>query len=159
MKKDIEEVTLIGRAFPDSLMDNSGTFAGCNQSLEEDEAFQNFIKENHLESSRASLLAFGPENFMYWYGVLVPGKHDAVKGLLKFNLPASEVFESESNENVAYFDMPLPIEIPHFLDEADKEGIEYDRNLGNSDMPFILRSMNMETKKLTKILYLKSVEK
>lgn len=94
MQTEINELTFIGKAFPDRMMDANGTFAAANQELEADPAFQAFVKEAGLAGQRASLIVFGPENFMYWYGVIAP-KDSEVGGLLKFSLPSARVFQKK----------------------------------------------------------------
>ncbi|MFS8963184.1 hypothetical protein NYF20_08560 [Lactobacillus delbrueckii] len=153
MQTEINELTFIGKAFPDRMMDANGTFAAANQELEADPAFQAFVKEAGLAGQRASLIVFGPENFMYWYGVIAP-KDSEVSGLLKFSLPSARVFQKEETANAAYFDLPLNFELPRFLDEAGDLGSDFQAQLEENPNPYILRQLDLGSKKLTKSLYL-----
>ncbi|GHV98493.1 hypothetical protein lacNasYZ03_11050 [Lactobacillus nasalidis] len=153
MQTEINELTFIGKAFPDRMMDANGTFAASNQELEEDPAFQKFVQEAGVGNQRASLIVFGPENFMYWYGVLAP-QASAPAGLLKFALPQARVFQKEETANAAYFDLPLNFELPRFLDEAGDLGSDFQLRLEENSNPYILRQLDLDSKKLTKSLYL-----
>ncbi|EFO69352.1 hypothetical protein HMPREF9212_0401 [Lactobacillus iners LactinV 03V1-b] len=41
-----------------------------------------------------------------------------------------------------------------FLDKLNKENVTYHENLGESDVPYILEELDLDTKKLTQSLYL-----
>lgn len=154
MEKEIAELTFIGKAYPDSLMDANASFGGSNQELENDQVFQDFLAEQGLTDQRASLIVFGPEDFMYWYGVVTDQDVDQPSGLLKFRLPSARVFEAEEQTNAAYFDLPLNFELPKFLDEAGDLGAKFQAGLADSPNPYILRQLDLGSKKLTKSLYL-----
>ena len=60
----------IGKVFMPNQIDENKTYTIAIQEMENDPVFQKFIKDNGYENERASLVVFGPENFMFWYGIL-----------------------------------------------------------------------------------------
>lgn len=155
MKKLQEKVTFIGRPFPDQLMDEQKTFNQSNMEVEQNQVFQNFITKNNLKNTRSSLVVFGPENFMYWYGVIAPNEVEVPKGLMKFVLPKTQVaVEEKDNQNISFFSQPLNVIISQFLAAVADEGIKIYQNPGDSLTPYVLQNLNLDTKKLTQELYL-----
>ncbi|MDO4912008.1 MAG: hypothetical protein Q3960_00455 [Lactobacillus sp.] len=152
----MEAVDFIGRLFFDSMMDESRSFAKANHEMENDEKFQAFLNEHNLNDQRSSLVVFGPENFVYWYGVVVPhGSISDLAGLMKFELPKAEVATETQDGNISSLDLPLNHEIPAFLKKLTDKGIEVYENLGDSDTPYVLTTADTAEKKLTQVLYLK----
>ena len=155
MKKLQEKVTFIGRPFPDQLMDEQKTFNQSNMEVEQNQVFQNFITKNNLKNTRSSLVVFGPENFMYWYGVIAPNEVGVPKGLMKFVLPEAQVaIKEKDNQNISFFSQPLNVIISQFLAAVADEGIKIYQNPGDSLTPYVLQNLNLDTKKLTQELYL-----
>lgn len=155
MKKLQEKVTFIGRPFPDQLMDEQKTFNQSNMEVEQNQVFQNFITKNNLKNTRSSLVVFGPENFMYWYGVIAPNEVEVPKGLMKFVLPEAQVaIKEKDNQNISFFSQPLNVIISQFLAAVADEGIKIYQNPGDSLTPYVLQNLNLDTKKLTQELYL-----
>lgn len=154
MNNEIEALTFIGKAFPDAMMDSNASFGGCNQSVEEDEAFQKFVKDHDLGENRANLIVFGPEHFMYWYGVAIPEEVDQVPGLLKFSLPKAKVFQKEESASAVAFELPLNFELPKFMNEAGELGDKFQTSMVENLTPYILRQLDLANKKLTKTMYL-----
>lgn len=155
MKKLQEKVTFIGRPFPDQLMDEQKTFNEANMEMEQNQVFQNFITKNNLKNTRSSLVVFGPENFMYWYGVIAPNNIKVPQGLIKFVLPEAQVAITEKdNQNISFFSQPLNVIISQFLAAVADEGIKIYQNPGDSLTPYVLQNLNLDTKKLTQELYL-----
>ena len=155
MKKLQEKVTFVGRPFPDQLMDEQKTFNQSNMEVEQNQVFQNFITKNNLKNTRSSLVVFGPENFMYWYGVIAPNEVEVPKGLMKFVLPKTQVaVEEKDNQNISFFSQPLNVIISQFLAAVADEGIKIYQNPGDSLTPYVLQNLNLDTKKLTQELYL-----
>ena len=112
----------IGKVFMPNQIDENKTYTAAIQEMENDPVFQKFIKDNGYENERASLVVFGPENFMFWYGILADDKQMPVAGLNKFELPASEIAEINTpDSNLAFFSQPLNFVIPTFLDKLSKE--------------------------------------
>lgn len=145
----------IGKVFMPNQIDENKTYTIAIQEMENDPVFQKFIKDNGYENERASLVVFGPENFMFWYGILADDKQMSVAGLNKFELPASEIAEIDTPySNLAFFSQPLNFVIPTFLDKLSKDGITMYENLGDSEKPYVLAKLNLETKELAQILYL-----
>lgn len=145
----------IGKVFMPNQIDENKTYTAAIQEMENDPVFQKFIKDNGCENERASLVVFGPENFMFWYGILADDKQMPVAGLNKFELPASEIAEIDTpDSNLAFFSQPLNFVIPTFLDKLSKDGITMYENLGDSEKPYVLAKLNLETKELAQILYL-----
>lgn len=155
MKKLQKKVTFVGRPFPDQLMDEQKTFTESNIAMEQDQTFLNFIAQNNLNNTRSSLVVFGPENFMYWYGVIAPNEIEVPQGLMKFVLPETQVaVEEKDNQNISFFSQPLNIVISQFLANVADTGIKIYQNPGDSLTPYVLQNLNLKTKKLTQELYL-----
>ena len=133
MKKLQKKVTFVGRPFPDQLMDEQKTFTESNMAMEQDQTFLNFIAQNNLNNTRSSLVVFGPENFMYWYGVIAPNEIEVPRGLMKFVLPETQVaVEEKDNQNISFFSQPLNIVISQFLATVADTGIKIYQNPGDS---------------------------
>lgn len=155
MKKLQKKVTFVGRPFPDQLMDEQKTFTESNMAMEQDQTFLNFIAQNNLNNTRSSLVVFGPENFMYWYGVIAPNEIEVPRGLMKFVLPETQVaVEEKDNQNISFFSQPLNIVISQFLATVSDTGIKIYQNPGDSLTPYVLQNLDLKTKKLTQELYL-----
>lgn len=155
MKKLQKKVTFVGRPFPDQLMDEQKTFTESNIAMEQDQTFLNFIAQNNLNNTRSSLVVFGPENFMYWYGVIAPNEIEVPRGLMKFVLPETQVaVEEKDNQNISFFSQPLNIVISQFLATVADTGIKIYQNPGDSLTPYVLQNLDLKTKKLTQELYL-----
>ena len=155
MKKLQKKVTFVGRPFPDQLMDEQKTFTESNMAMEQDQTFLNFIAQNNLNNTRSSLVVFGPENFMYWYGVIAPYEIEVPRGLMKFVLPETQVaVEEKDNQNISFFSQPLNIVISQFLATVADTGIKIYQNPGDSLTPYVLQNLDLKTKKLTQELYL-----
>lgn len=155
MKKLQKKVTFVGRPFPDQLMDEQKTFTESNMAIEQDQTFLNFIAQNNLNNTRSSLVVFGPENFMYWYGVIAPNEIEVPRGLMKFVLPETQVaVEEKDNQNISFFSQPLNIVISQFLATVADTGIKIYQNPGDSLTPYVLQNLDLKTKKLTQELYL-----
>ncbi len=155
MKKLQKKVTFVGRPFPDQLMDEQKTFTESNMAMEQDQTFLNFIAQNNLNNTRSSLVVFGPENFMYWYGVIAPNEIEVPRGLMKFVLPETQVaVEEKDNQNISFFSQPLNVVISQFLATVADTGIKIYQNPGDSLTPYILQNLDLKTKKLTQELYL-----
>lgn len=155
MKKLQKKVTFVGRPFPDQLMDEQKTFTESNMAMEQDQTFLNFIAQNNLNNTRSNLVVFGPENFMYWYGVIAPNEIEVPRGLMKFVLPETQVaVEEKDNQNISFFSQPLNIVISQFLATVADTGIKIYQNPGDSLTPYVLQNLDLKTKKLTQELYL-----
>ena len=155
MKKLQKKVTFVGRPFPDQLMDEQKTFNQSNMEMEQNQVFQDFIAKNDLTNTRSNMVVFGPENFMYWYGVIAPNEVEVPKGLMKFVLPEAQVAITEKdNQNISFFSQPLNIVISQFLATVADKGIKIYQNPGDSLTPYIVQTLNCDTKKLTQELYL-----
>ena len=155
MKKLQKKVTFVGRPFPDQLMDEQKTFTESNMAMEQNTVFQDFITKNNLTNTRSNMVVFGPENFMYWYGVIAPNEVEVPKGLMKFVLPEAQVAITEKdNQNISFFSQPLNMVISQFLAAVADEGIKIYQNPGDSLTPYVVQTLNFATKKLTQELYL-----
>ena len=158
-KKVLDKVTFVGRPFPDSLIDEQKTFTQANMQMESDPVFQKFLKDNNLENNRANMVVFGPENFMYWYGVLAPNVENIPGGLMKFELQKAKVAQEESdNQSLSAFSMPLNATIQAFLKKLIENGVKVYENIGDSDTPYVVQDLDLGNKKLTQTLYLKASE-
>ncbi|MCX8722235.1 MULTISPECIES: hypothetical protein [unclassified Lactobacillus] len=154
MQKLQEEITFVGRPFSDQMIDEQKTYNNCNIELEQDQQFQQFLTDNEL-TNRSSMVVFGPENFMYWYGVLTSEVTELPQGLMKFTLPKAQVaVEEREQQNQSFFAQPLNMVIPQFLQTVREQGIQTYENPGDSLTPYFVQKLNLETKKLTQMLYL-----
>lgn len=154
MQKLQEEITFVGRPFSDQMIDEQKTYNNCNIELEQDQQFQRFLTDNEL-TNRSSMVVFGPENFMYWYGVLTSEVTELPQGLMKFTLPKAQVaVEEREQQNQSFFAQPLNMVIPQFLQTVREEGIQTYENPGDSLTPYFVQKLDLETKKLTQMLYL-----
>ncbi|EEJ72433.1 hypothetical protein [Lactobacillus ultunensis] len=160
MKKVIDKKLFVGRPFPSSMMNAQKSFMESNQQLENDEVFQKFLADHDLENKRTALIVSAPESFMYWYGVLLDDKPiDVPTGLMKFELPKAEIDEEEEeNQNLVYFNLPLVSTVPNFVKRVVANGVKVYQNLGDSDTPYIVWDLNLDTKKLTQDFYVKVSE-
>lgn len=154
MQRLQEEITFVGRPFSDQMIDEQKTYNNCNIELEQDQQFQQFLTDNEL-TNRSSMVVFGPENFMYWYGVLTSEVTELPQGLMKFTLPKAQVaVEDREQQNQSFFAQPLNMVIPQFLQTVREEGIQTYENPGDSLTPYFVQKLDLETKKLTQMLYL-----
>lgn len=154
MQKLQEEITFVGRPFSDQMIDEQKTYNNCNIELEQDQQFQQFLTDNEL-TNRSSMVVFGPENFMYWYGVLTSEVTELPQGLMKFTLPKAQVaVEEREQQNQSFFAQPLNMVIPQFLQTVREQGIQTYENPGDSLTPYFVENLDLETKKLTQMLYL-----
>ena len=154
-EKDIKAIRFLGRVVNDHMIDPNRSFMSTIEKDEKDPKFQQFLKDGDY-GQRADLTAFGPEDFTYWYGVAVPAWQSIPKGVMHYDLPAAKVFELEMDANLTYFQLPLNYTIPDFLSKAKKAGAKFPDNLGYSETPFVLRKLDLKTKKMTCILYLQA---
>lgn len=154
MQKLQEEITFVGRPFSDQMIDEQKTYNNCNIELEQDQQFQQFLTDNEL-TNRSSMVVFGPENFIYWYGVLTSEVTELPQGLMKFTLPKAQVaVEEQKQQNQSFFAQPLNMVIPQFLQTVREQGIQTYENPGDSLTPYFVQKLDLETKKLTQMLYL-----
>lgn len=154
MQKLQEEITFVGRPFSDQMIDEQKTYNNCNIELEQDQQFQQFLTDNEL-TNRSSMVVFGPENFMYWYGVFTSEVTELPQGLMKFTLPKAQVaVEEREQQNQSFFAQPLNMVIPQFLQTVREQGIQTYENPGDSLTPYFVQKLDLETKKLTQMLYL-----
>ena len=145
MKKNIESRLFIGRPFPAGLMNAQKSFMEANQQMENDETFQKFLADHNLENKRSVLV------------VSDVAKDEVPTGLMKFELPAAEVAEEvEENQTLVFFNLPLTSTVPNFAKKVVASGIEVHENLGDSDTPYITWDLDMDTKKLAQVMYLKA---
>lgn len=101
----------------------------------------------------------GEDNFMYWYGVLVDAAVKVPAGLMKFELPKAEVEEEvQENQNLVFFNLPLTNTVSTFVKKVMDNGVKVYQNLGDSDTPYMVWDLDMDTKKLTQDFYLKVSE-
>lgn len=150
----LPQMVFIGRPFPPSMMDDNHSFKAVNMRVEKEKLWQQFLKKNHLEKQRATLVEFAPTSFMYWYGVVTPNQLPVPKGLMKYVLPKAQVVQERSQSMTGIFDLPLNFLVQTFFKKVMQEGIKVYQNPGDSDTPFLLQSLNLSNKKLTQTWYL-----
>lgn len=103
------------------------------------------------------MIVFGPDNFMYWYGVLTTKVRNIPSGLMKYQLPKAKVAEeSSADQTLAFFNMPLNAVLPKFLKKLATRGVKVYENVGDSPTPYVLQTLNLDTKKLTQTLYVEA---
>ena len=159
MKKTIDEKIFVGRPFPSSLMNAQKSFMEANQQMENDETFQKFLADNDLENKRTALIVSGEDNFMYWYGVIANADSEVPTGLMKFDLPKAEVDEEvQENQNLVFFNLPLTSTVSTFVKKVMDNGVKVYQNLGDSDTPYMVWDLDLDTKRLTQDFYLKVSE-
>ena len=150
-------VTFVGRPFPDTMMDKQRSYTACNMKMENDPVFQKFLQDNNLQKQRTNMIVFGPDNFMYWYGVLTTKVENIPSGLMKYQLPKAKVAEENSaDQTLAFFNMPLNAVLPKFLKKLATRGVKVYENVGDSPTPYVLQTLNLNTKKLTQTLYVET---
>ena len=153
-KKEIESLTFIGRPFPYTMMDDQKTFGKVNMQMENDEDFQKFLQENGFEKQRSSMFVFGPESFMYWYGIVTNKDIETPKSMMKYVLPKGEIAEEESDAQLNYFSLPAHYLVETFFKKLMKENISVFQNPGDSDTPYLVQDLNLDSKKLKQFWYL-----
>lgn len=153
--KEIKKMNFVGRPFMPAMMDENKSFTGANQELEQNQDFQKFIKDNHL-SQRASMVVFGPENFMYWYGVLVDPDVAVPQSLMKFTLPSAKIAQEEVPGNLSQFSMPLNYILPEFFQKLAEAGVKVYENPGDSNTPYFIQKYDSDDQKVKKIWYIES---
>lgn len=155
--KIIETAALnfIGQPFPDSMMDKQRTFTKINSQMEDDIVFKDFLKTAGLMDQRASMVIFGPSNFMYWYGVIVNQKISAPKNLMQFELPSAEIAVEQTKGQLNSFDLPLNFVVPDFFTKIAIQGVKVFENPGDSETPYLLQKLDLANQKLQKIWYVK----
>ena len=139
--KQINELTFIGRPFTDTMMDGQKTFTQTNMEMENDETFKKFLADNDLTDKRTSMVVFGPENFMYWYGVVTDKEVNVPTGLMKFALPKAEIAEEEESGEQPIFNLPLNVIVPQFFKKLTLNALSIPFNsfgLGNLGCPYNL---------------------
>lgn len=153
LKKEIKQMTFVGKVFAPSMMDAQRTYIEANSEVEADEGFKQFLAGKQLENKRASMVVFGPESFMYWYGVLIKGEVESPAGLMKYQLPAAEVAEDTIDGQISNFSMPLNFVIPEVMKKVGDSGMQVYENPGDSEVPYFVQALDLDTKKLTQIWY------
>lgn len=153
-KRQVPALLFIGRPFSDHLMDSKRTFSQPNIQMEKSTKFQSFLQQVHLTEQRTNLIVYGPEDFMYWYGVVLsqPVKH-LPQGLFKYRLPKATVGQEVRPATLNWFSQPLNYVIPTFFNQLRKEGIKVYQNPGDSETPYFMQTLNLATKKLTQRWY------
>lgn len=156
--KTIEPLMLVGRPFPPTMMNDNKSFQNVNAQMEADKDFKKFLAANNLADQRTMMVEFAPNNYMYWYGVLAPKDAQVPKSLMKFELPKAEIAEEEGTGMPNYFDLPLNFLVQDFFKKIMKRGIKVYQNPGDSDTPYFVQTLNLQTKKLTQFWYLQVSE-
>lgn len=156
-KENISAKNVIGKIFMPSQIDERRTFTASVQETENDPKFKKFIEKNGYTNDRAGLIVFGEGTFMFVYGVLTDANVAAPTGLSRYQLPAAEVAQVETDGmGLIYFSQPVNITVPTFLDKLTKENVTIYENMGDSETPYILSDLNLSTKKLTQTYYIRA---
>ncbi|MCH3905401.1 MAG: hypothetical protein LKF01_00910 [Lactobacillus sp.] len=143
----------VGRVFTDHQMNKSQSFQAANQACEKDPALQELFAQVDA-NQRANLVVFGPTNFTYWYGVVSKDKIEKPDGLLAYDLPAAVCAEETTAGGLGSFSLPLGPVLLSFLQKTADAGFKLYANLGDSETPYILRTVDLEAKKMTTRVYL-----
>lgn len=156
-KRNILAKNVVGKIFMPTQIDERRTFTASIQEAENDPKFKKFIEKNGYTNDRAALVVFGEESFMFVYGVLTDANVAAPTGLTRYQLPAAEVAQIETDDiGLVYFSQPVNVTIPAFLDKLSQEKLPIYENMGDSETPFILSDLNLSTKKLTQTYYIRA---
>lgn len=153
-KQTVEKLIFIGRPFPHTLMDEHRTFTQSNLQMENDEVFKKFLQDNDLEDTRSSMIVFGPENFMYWYGVVVEKELKVPNGLMKYVLPKAEIDLETEKGNLTNFNLPQNYIVPTFFKKLEDEGIKVYENPGDSETPYLVQTLSLSKNELKQFWYL-----
>ncbi|MGX4763170.1 hypothetical protein [Holzapfeliella sp. JNUCC 72] len=140
-KQQQKQLKFIGKVAMPSMLEANGSFYSQFQELEDSQVLNQLDETNQLAKNRSSLIVFGPENYMYWQGLVYEGElAELPKGLMSYDLPESTV-ATMSQEIADYqFHTPLSFELTQAFDSAKKAGIEIPANLGLSEHPYFLQS-------------------
>ena len=136
--KNYQELYFVGRPYQPNTMDENGSYQMAYQEMLTDPSFQEFQAEHAAADNLASLIVFGPENYLYWQGMILTADVEVPKGLFKYQLPESKVAEIIKPGNVSIFSQPLNFTVPVLLEDAKKAGIELPANLGLGQNPYVL---------------------
>lgn len=150
---ELPSLHFVGRVFTGRQMTSARSFQTANLASEQDPHLQALV-EKLGSQERANLIVFGPDNFAYWYGILTKGKLPKQPGLLAYDLPPAQAAQTTRAGNLAAFSLPLNQVLPLFLDQVRAAGIRVAANLGNSETPFVLRTIDLREKKITTRVYL-----
>ncbi|MCI1290106.1 MAG: hypothetical protein LKG31_00710 [Lactobacillus sp.] len=156
----IEQVELpslhfVGRVFTNHQMGPSQSFQAVNQACEQDKQLQALFAQINPQQ-RANLVVFGPDNFTYWYGVVTKQKIDRPAGLLAYDLPAAICAQETTAGGLGSFSLPLGPVLMGFLQKTADAGFKIYSNLGDSETPYILRTIDLQHKKMTTSVYLEA---
>lgn len=150
---EVPNLHFVGRVFTNHQMDASQSFQAANQACEQDAVLQDLFANNNAQQ-RANLIVFGPTNFTYWYGVVSAKKITQPKGLLAYDLPAAICAQAVTSGGLGNFSLPLRPILTGFLQKAAEAGFKIYENLGDSNTPYILRTVDLKHKKMTTRVYL-----
>lgn len=154
IKKNLPKKYFVGKVFLPSEIDDQRSFASQIMKVENDPIFNKWIEKNNFKQ-RSSLIVFGPETFMFWYGVLIDQDIDFPEKFSKYELPEAKVVEfTTENSDLNYFNQPINISISAFLKKLDQKNVTYHENMGEAENPYIISKVDLDTKKLTQILFL-----
>lgn len=142
----INKLSFIGQPYTASMMDENGSYYSVYQELEANEDFASFDETNELAKNRAYLVIFGPENFMFWQGMLYQSKDEITvpAGLFKYDLPEGDVVKDVRPGSEIIFSLPVGLTLQSLLDGVKKAGIDIPANLGLSEKPYLINGLNLE---------------
>lgn len=155
-KNTVGKRTFIGKIFMPNMMDEQKAFTSSNIEMENDEEFKNFLKDNQLEDKRSIMFVFGPENFMYWYGVIVDGdtEVEVPSSFMKYDLPEGKVVEEKEKGALASFNVPASFLVQPFFEKVISEKIPVYENPGDSPKPYLVEDLNLNKGEITSTWYL-----
>lgn len=143
----------VGRVFTNHQMGPSQSFQAANQACEQNKQLQSLFASLDPQQ-RANLVVFGPDNFTYWYGAVTEQKIDKPAGLLAYDLPAAVCAQEVAAGGLGSFSLPLGPVLMGFLQRTADAGFKIYANLGDSETPYILRTIDLQHKKMTTRVYL-----
>lgn len=160
-KQQQKQLKFIGKVAMPSMLEANGSFYSQFQELEDSQVLNQLDETNQLSKNRSSLVVFGPENYMYWQGLVYEGElAELPKGLMSYDLPESTVATMSQEISDYQFHTPLNFEVNQAFASAKKAGIEIPANLGLSEQPYLLqRYVGDASNALTKLtsIYLGNV--
>lgn len=153
--KETKAMNFVGRPFPSAMLNEDKGFANANQKVEQDQEFRKFLEANQL-NSRASMVVFGPDSYMYWYGVLLDQDVKVPSTLMKFTLPNAQIAQEEASGNISQLSLPLNFLVSKFFKKLAEAGQEVYENPGDSNTPYFVQNVDLDQHKAEQIWYLQA---
>lgn len=102
------------------------------------------LKSQNFPLRFLGITQFGPENFIYWLGLLIPNQDFPLpKDWLKLNLPGGPGF---ALQNAAPANQVLPIraELDAVYQSAQKEEVALPQNISHTTKPYFIEQLSLD---------------